>query len=111
MQELMSLREHVLMAVKTGTAQANAAASALEWERLQGAVATMTDKAMYLLVIARTPVCERGGCITVTSQLVIGLHHHIHVLKGTAKTNQKACAWSQMCKPAVWSVSQKTKCA
>lgn len=71
MQELVSLREHVLMIVKTGTAQADAAASALSWERLQGAVATMTDKAMYLLVIARTPLCERGGYYIVTSQLCV----------------------------------------
>ena len=71
MQELVSLREHVLMIIKTGTAQADAAASALSWERLQGAVATMTDKAMYLLVIARTPVCDRGRYGTVTTQVVI----------------------------------------
>ena len=60
-QELMSLREHVLMAINTGVAQADAAASELNWERLQAAVATMIDKAMYVLVIARTSLCERGG--------------------------------------------------
>ena len=74
MQELVTLRDHVLMIVKTGTAQADAAASALNWERLQGAVATMTDKAMYLLVIARTPLCERGGHSAITYRLV-GYHH------------------------------------
>ena len=70
MQELVSLREHVLIIVKTGTAQTDAAASELSWERLQGAVATMTDKAMYLLVVARTPLCERGGYSAVNSQLM-----------------------------------------
>lgn len=60
-QELMSLREHVLMAINTGIVQADAAASALSWARLQGAVATITDKAMYVLVIARSSLCERGG--------------------------------------------------
>lgn len=74
----MSLREHVVMAINTGAAQADAAASALSWERLQGAVATMIDKAMYLLVIARTPLCERGGYSSdISLTLLKELCHHL----------------------------------
>lgn len=52
------------MLIKTGMgmAQAHAAASTVYWERLQGALSTFSDKAMYLLVVARTALCAKGTC-------------------------------------------------
>ena len=92
MQELVSLREHILMIIKTGTAQTHAAATALNWERLRGAVATMTDKAMYLLVAARTPLCERGGRSAFSSQLMHSCCHPHCALQCRTNTSQNACA-------------------
>ena len=49
------------MLISTGMVQTDAA-STVDWERMQGALATTTDKAMYVLVIARTALCEKGMC-------------------------------------------------
>lgn len=49
------------MLINTGMAQANAAVSTIDWG-MQDALAIITDKAMYLLVIARSALCEKGRC-------------------------------------------------
>ena len=60
MQELSSLHGHLHAITSIGTAQAGAAASKLDWDRLQKTLATTIDKAMYVMVIAALPLCNKG---------------------------------------------------
>ena len=69
-QELHSLHGHIQGLVATGNAQSSCDCSLMEWERLQGAVAVVCDKAMQCLVIGALQLCYKGtenACLLAVS--------------------------------------------
>lgn len=59
-QELCSLHRHIEALMHTGNEQISCALSQLDWERLQGAIAIVCDKAMQSMVTAALPLCSKG---------------------------------------------------
>ena len=61
LQEIYSLRQHLLSVISMGNVAMDSRHNQLDWSRLQNTANIIMDKAMQLFVVASLQLCNKGA--------------------------------------------------